>query len=144
MVQAAAVSRREILQIVVSRASFIAKHCAPRSTTMLACNLSPNAAQEIIQADGTLNELVIAYRNSPRDCVLSGPVGQVQLFWESCARYGTKCKLDVPFGFHSEALEPIVDKMIGTCRMVKFFEPKIPLGSNLYGRMIAPGDLSAR
>ncbi|KAL8717978.1 MAG: hypothetical protein Q9225_004837 [Loekoesia sp. 1 TL-2023] len=145
IVQAEAMSLRDVLQIVASRASLMAKYCALRSTTMLACNLSPSAAQDIIQAEGTFKKLAIACRNSPEDCVLSGPIDQIQLFCERCARHGTKWKvLDVPFGFHSEALEPIVEKMIETCRTLEVFEPRIPLGSNLHGRMIAPGDLSAR
>ena len=112
---------------------------------MIACNLSPNAAQDIIYAEGTFNKLVIACRNSPKDCVLSGPTQQVHRFVEQCERRGAKCKvLDVPFGFHSEALEPVMDKLVESCRAVEISEPEIPLGSNLHGRMVAPGDLSIR
>ena len=41
-------------------------------------------------------------------------------------------------------MEPIIEKMVETCRLVEVFEPRIPLGSNLHGRMMGPGDLSAR
>ncbi|KAL9599307.1 MAG: hypothetical protein Q9219_003934 [cf. Caloplaca sp. 3 TL-2023] len=145
LVQVKAISLRNILRMVAARANLMTKHCALGTTGMVACNVSSNSAQQIIDAEEKLNKLVVACHNSPSDSVLSGPNDQIQLFDEHCKRQGIKGKrLDVPFGFHSKTLEPVFDQMLNLCRTVELLEPEIPLGSNLYGKMMGSGDLSAQ
>ena len=110
---------------------------------MLACSLQPSDIETIINSEDRYNSLSIACHNSLRDCVISGRFDQIESFREYCTSNGFKCKvLDVPYGFHSDAMNSIMVPLAQLCSYAKLSSPKIPIGSNYHGRMLQPDDIS--
>ena len=72
---------------------------------------------------------------------IGGPIDQLQEFEQVCALRGVHCtRLDVPFAYHSETMDPVLDGLRESGREVTFATPKIPVLSNVAGAMVQPGD----
>ena len=141
--QAGVISLQDMLRIVAARAALMVHNCLPKVTTMLACSLQPSDIEAVINSEDRYNSLSIACHNSLRDCVISGRLDQIESFREYCTSNGFKCKvLDVPYGFHSDAMDCILTPLAQLCSHAKLSSPKIPIGSNYHGRMLQPDDIS--
>lgn len=144
MVEAGVISLEDALRIVATRASLMTQHCAPLTTGMLACRVSSDDILATIKSEVRMEKLSLACCNSLSDCVVSGPLDQIQALKTHCMTHQWKCKqLDVPFGFHSAAMDPVVEPLNKLCLSIKLFEPRIPIGTNLYGRQLKHEDLSS-
>ena len=89
-------------------------------------------------------DLTVACANSTQDCVVAGPLVQLKAFQEHCSAMGQKTtKLEVPYGFHSAAMEPIVQPLKQLGESVTFSEPTIYFASNVFGRLVTRKDLDA-
>ena len=117
------------------------EHCAFDTSGMVACKLNPPKADALIAGDTHLSSLSVGCRNSEDACVISGILTQLDAFQETCSSLGTKTKrLAVPYGFHSEAMDPIVNQLTELGESVVWSTPSIPVGSNALGRFLVPED----
>ncbi|MGV5039253.1 SDR family NAD(P)-dependent oxidoreductase, partial [Streptomyces sp. NRAIS4] len=81
----------------------------------------------------------IAAVNGPRSVVVSGTEDAVREIAEVFTRQGRKTsRLKVSHAFHSPLMDPMLEEFAGAVRGLVFNEPRIPVVSNLTGRLAEP------
>ena len=135
---------QDMLHLVATRARLMVQYCALDTSSMLACNMSQEEVNDVIAREPqSLDEIVITCRNGLRDCVVGGPVSQVEKFGSLCRTMGRRIKvMDVPFAFHSPAMDPMMSHFGVACRSISLSNPKVPIASNVYGRLFKEEDLT--
>lgn len=131
------------LKLVARRASLMMERCELGQTSMLAVNSNKDTMRNIINANDDFAGLTIACSNSEMDCVIGGNVSQLSLLKRHLAELrGIKSKLlDMPFAFHTPALDPIIAEFTDfAIREVHVWEPKMPVVSNALGRTVLAGE----
>ena len=124
----------DMLRIVTTRAKLMTTKCAPGASGMLACKLSPLEAETILNENSELSDLSVACRNSTNDCVIAGSLDQISRFEQICSNGKAKTKrLEVPYGFHSPAMDPIVRPLEELGRSIQWSPFRIPVVSEVYG-----------
>lgn len=139
---AGVLSVEDAILIIARRAKLVEGLCELGTSGMLSVNDSASKVQSfILTASPPLEGLTIACDNSPQQCVVSGPIDQLDDLAIAIGAAGTKTKkLDVPFGFHSPAMETIRSPLDDFVAKVQLHKPSIPLGLGLNGRMHYPTD----
>ena len=138
---AGALSLEDTLKIVATRAQMIAEECRAGESGMLACKVSPAMVDQILTLEKVTPQLVVACRNSKNDCVVSGPLSQLDHFEQICKTKLIKTRrLDVPYGYHSASVEPIVSRLEVLGHSVRWCIPTIPIASNVLGRLLQSQD----
>ncbi|KAK5653768.1 hypothetical protein OQA88_7925 [Cercophora sp. LCS_1] len=138
-----ALTLEDTLQIVAFRAEMMADNCLPNTSGMLACNLSPEKADVLLSGNPTLSQLTVACRNSTTDCVVAGPLEHINALHQLCRDQKVRAKiLDVPYAFHTSAMDPILESLDVMGQSVKFKTPTIPVLSNVYGRFFEQDDFN--
>ena len=138
-------SLEEVLFVVASRAQLMTTNCQARASGMLACRFSTVEAQELFNRSNHFSGLTVACHNSVKDCVVAGPLDQLKSFQDLAHKADHKTtKLPVPYGFHSAAMDPLIKPLEEIGKTVTFFEPRIPIMSNVYARLICLQDLDYR
>ena len=110
----------------------------------MAINLSAVAIGRILTSSEEFSAITIACYNSPHDHVISGPVTNLQAL-RTYLDVDVRCRsllLPVGFGHHSSAMRPIQDDLTLIARHVTITPPVIPIMSNVYGKVVLPGDAS--
>jgi len=118
--------------------------CAVNSTGMIAVNLGAAAVEDLLRVSPDFAELSISCYNSPLDCVVSGPLGELRVFKEYLDKE-VGCKsliLTVPFGYHSRAMSPLLDDLTAFTRLISLNPPTVPIVSTVLGTLVLPGDES--
>lgn len=116
----------------------MADKCKPQSAGMVACRLSPAAVDQLLaEKPHDFEDITISCFNSPNDSVLAGPPVSLAKLVQHCKAKGIRHKrLDVLYGFHSHAMEPILHDL-GQCgRSIAFSPPCLRVGSSLRGRLL--------
>lgn len=123
------------------------KHCTPRATGMVACRLPREDLTQLLaeHSQHNLEGITVSCFNSPRDAVLAGPLTSLANLIKLCKERGIWNKLlDVPYGFHSPAMDPILDGLaqLGTSSSTVFRAPSSGLlvGSSLLGRLFGASE----
>lgn len=134
----------DALKLVAHRARMMADLCEPSASGMLAVNAPAERVEEILRSRADLAGLAVACQNSTGDCVAAGPLHQIDTLRAHLKEKAlAKCvKLDVPYGYHSVAMDPILSPLTALAATVKISAPKIPTGSNVLGRIIGAGDIT--
>lgn len=131
---AGALSLEDTLRVVSSRAKMMALYCESNASGMLACSMSPDRAGNLISTNPALSELTVACLNGIDECVIGGPLDQISEFQGHCKAWKIKTKvLDVPFAFHTKAMDPILDDLEALGRSIGFATPTVPIISNVFG-----------
>lgn len=135
----------DALKMVANRARMMANLCEPSASGMLAVNAPPENVEEILKSRTDLSGLAIACHNSTADCVVAGVLEQIDILRAHLKENSiAKCvKLDVPYGYHSAAMDPILEPLTALAETVKISAPKIMTGSNVLGRVIGAADINA-
>ena len=108
---------------------------------MLACKMSSSKVDTMIDGDVQFSRLNVACRNSDDACVVAGVLPQLEAFQKLCSSLGIKTKrLDVPYGFHSEAMDPILRPLKELGKSIIWCTPSILVASNALGRFLVPDD----
>ncbi|MBW4625284.1 MAG: acyltransferase domain-containing protein [Brasilonema octagenarum HA4186-MV1] len=82
-------------------------------------------------------KLSVAAINAPARCVVSGPIPVIDDLQNRLTEQGVDCRrLHTSHAFHSQMMDPIIDKYTHQLQKVKFNPPKIPFLSNLTGTWI--------
>lgn len=111
-------------------------NCLANTSGMLACNLAPEKIAGIISESPALTQLTIACFNGPGDCVVGGPLAQLDTFQKDCKARKIRTKLiNAPYAFHTSAMDPVLESLRALGRSVRFGQPVIPVISNVNGRL---------
>ena len=132
----------DALKLVAHRARLMTELCESGTTGMLAVNASAATVRPVIGSLPEFNTLTITCYNSPRDCVIGGPLQSLRAL-HNRLKNQMSCKatlLDVPLAYHSEALDPILGPLTDIAKQVKLSPPTIPIVSNVLGRTVARGE----
>ncbi|TQW02705.1 polyketide synthase [Cordyceps javanica] len=131
---AGVISASDAVFMVGKRAEMLQNACEPNTYCMLAVRASP---QNIVKS-ACGKPYTIACINSPGDTVLSGTVSEMDDIALTLEAAGFRCiKLKVPYAFHSEQTDPILDEFEAICRSgVVFHEPKLPIISPLLCKVV--------
>ena len=110
---------------------------------MLSIRLGEQEIRAIIETT-SYSEISVACVNSDRGSVVSGPLSQLHDLSRKLAASRTKAVLlDVPFGYHSPAMDPVLGDLTLLARTVPLCPPKVPVGSTVLGRVVHAGDTRA-
>ncbi|SJL07151.1 uncharacterized protein ARMOST_10494 [Armillaria ostoyae] len=142
---AGVLSLESALTLVAHRVRIMMHTCELDTTGMIAINLGSGAATNILSSSPDFSGISIACYNSATDCVASGPIGQLDALKAHLDK-AVHCKsvrLKVPFGYHSSAMQPLLEEFGALAKRVTVHAPKIPVISNPLGRVIREGDKSA-
>lgn len=139
-----AISLSDALSLVAFRARLMAQECEMGRTGMLACNFSVSDFESLLKSTrGVRASLEVACVNGTTDVVISGSVEDLEWLAARLEHDGRRYKnLDVPLGFHSAALDPILEALRQFCTNINFYPPKFPVGSCHYGRQLQFEDLT--
>ena len=111
---------------------------------MLWCRLPATEVERLISNSDGFSGLTTACHNSPEDCVIAGSLNQIEAFRSHCSTAGIAAgKVEVPYAFHSPFMDPAVKPMQELGFSVQFLEPKIPIFSSVFGRLMTLKDLNA-
>ncbi|OIW26903.1 ketoacyl-synt-domain-containing protein [Coniochaeta ligniaria NRRL 30616] len=87
----------DTFRVVTFRAKMMSDNCPANTSGMVACNLAPGEVQEVISKNATLADLTTACLNGPADCVVGGPLAQLDTFQKDCKARKVRTRLlDVP------------------------------------------------
>lgn len=142
LVIAGVISVQGALTIIANRVRFMISKCVVESTGMIAVNASEEVVIEAINSSPDFSGLSIACYNSATDCVISGPIPQIKAF-KVHLDAEVHCKnvlLSVPFGYHSSAMEPLLQDLTAVASKITIKAPIIPIISNVFGDVVIPGD----
>lgn len=142
LVIAGVLDLKSALFIVASRVRLMVQKCASDTTGMMAVNLGPNEIVKALGSSPSSANLSISCFNSPTDCVVGGPLQELQAF-KAYLDAEVRCKnvvLAVPYGYHTDAMLPLSADLTAVAETVKLHPPKLPIVSNVTGSIIYPGD----
>ncbi|KIJ60216.1 polyketide synthase [Hydnomerulius pinastri MD-312] len=145
MVTADVLSIETALSIVAKRARLMAQACPFGQTGMLSISLSSSQTQAILDVGSGFPRVTIACMNTESSCVVSGPLDELRKL-AAYLSVAHRCKtvvLDVPLGFHSAVMDPILGRLRDHVASLPINAPSIPIASNVLGVVISAGDGSA-
>ncbi|KAL8787344.1 MAG: hypothetical protein Q9195_007803 [Heterodermia aff. obscurata] len=123
----------DTIYLVGKRAQLLEAACPRGTHAMLAVSAS---AQSVTQLHGSDN-IEVACINGPNDTVLSGPLTEAEKGYRNLQAHGVKCKLlEMPYGFHSSQIEPMLEPFSKVAQGVAFNAPNIPIISPVLGTVI--------
>ena len=139
---AGVLSLADALFLVATRAQLMVQRCTLNASAMLAVHLSPEDATAALEGANLGDALEVACLNSPVDTVLAGPAASVKAAHDHLkAQRGVKCVLvDVPYAFHSAAVEPVMEAYGAAAAKVVFRSPHTDVLSNVHGRVVRAGE----
>ncbi|OAA78694.1 conidial yellow pigment biosynthesis polyketide synthase [Akanthomyces lecanii RCEF 1005] len=122
---AGVLSASDTIYLVGTRANLLAQRCTMHTHAMLAVQ-APVAS--IVQALGS--EEMVTCINSPSETVLGGPVYDISVAAQKLGDLGLKCvKLRIPYAFHTDQVNPILDELEISAQSVKFCMEEVFLQS---------------
>ncbi|KZP21464.1 putative polyketide synthase [Athelia psychrophila] len=139
LVTAGVLALQDALRLVARRVQLMLEKCSPQASGMLAIKLP---AASVARSD-MLEDLSIACYNSGEQCVVSGAIDKLKILKARLDGGGYKSViLDVPFGYHSSAMHPLLGDLKKAAERVCFSAPHIPVASNVLGKVVFAGDAS--
>jgi phthiocerol/phenolphthiocerol synthesis type-I polyketide synthase E len=105
---------------------------------MLALGCTEARALELLAETGAA--LVIAAVNTPRSCVVSGPVAAIEAFEAAIGDTVFAKRLRTRRAFHSALIEPALQPLAEELGRVAVGRPAAPLASNASGRLVEAGE----
>lgn len=148
LVTAEALQLDDALIFVATRARLMTEKCPPKTSGMLACRLPAAEINKVLAQDGAFRSLSVACENSTQDSVVSGPLNALEQFSKQCKEGGTKNKLlQVSYGFHSSAMDPILDDLSDHTSSIQPCprdEDAIIVGLSSYGKLLQPKEEVSR
>lgn len=126
----------DALYLVGTRAIMITNALTAHEYSMLAASQDVDAMRAVLR-DGDYRSCEIACLNAPEMMVVSGPIRELETLQSQLRADGGRCTLlSVPFGFHSQQLDPILDRYETAAQGVTFSAPRIPVVSTLLGSLV--------
>ncbi|KAI1324240.1 hypothetical protein F5Y16DRAFT_412155 [Xylariaceae sp. FL0255] len=134
---------KDALLLVAKRGQLIGTKCVPGKSGMLSCRSTAVNINSILgQNDPQFAGLGIACHNGQEDVVIAGPAESIAHFAAYASSNGIKAKqLEVPYGFHSSSMDPILEDLKSHTATITLRHPTITIGSSLQGRLLGPEDM---
>ena len=132
----------DTLFLVGSRAQLMESRLSPDEYSMLAIGSDSESTRKLLEASGSSAETDIACLNAPQMTVVSGPMKDVQALKSKIEEGGSSraTMLRVPYGFHSQHVEPVLEDFKAMASGVEFKAPTVPLASTLLGEIVEVGN----
>lgn len=137
---AGVLSVSDALLLVGKRAVLMEKHLQPNTHAMIVANMTEQ------QLEGCFSELnvdscQVACANAPSITVASGKADDIERVKAQVDKEGKKTTLlRVPYGFHSDQVDPILEDFQQVCRGTTFLKPDIPFASTVSGNIETEAD----
>ncbi|KAI1372052.1 hypothetical protein F4677DRAFT_278704 [Hypoxylon crocopeplum] len=140
MAIAGTLDMKDALLLVAKRAELIGTKCVPGMSGMVSCRSTADAITALLsQGDQKFPGITMACLNSREDIVVAGPVEPLTRFVDHCTANGIKSRqLQVPYGFHSAAMDPILEELESCSSSITRQNPVAIVGSSLRGRLLDP------
>jgi malonyl CoA-acyl carrier protein transacylase/acyl carrier protein len=129
--------------LVARRAQLLATECELVTTSMLAVNMPAAKVQMLVRDESAkLTGLEISCDNSPTDCVVGGPIQQLNdLKGFLAEHHAAKSKfLQVPMAYHTQAVDPMLAGLLQFARRLTLSKPRLPVISTVLGRLVQSGE----
>lgn len=132
---AGVLSASDAIYLVGKRAELLVERCTAGSHAMLA--VQESAAILAQNLDGSMN-VSVACLNGSRETVLGGTAEDISKVSQHLSNAGFKStQLKVPFAFHSDQVDPILDDFEKLASTVRFSKERVPVISSLQGRVLS-------
>ena len=142
---AGVVSIDQIMRFTALRARAVTRYCRPNYSGMTSCTMASSRASLMLERMDFVPHLSIACKNGKKHCVIAGPRDQLTMFERICVQEGIHFKrLNVPYGFHSAAMDPIMHELDELTASLTWSRPQIPLISCVTGDFFRLDDSSAK
>lgn len=126
----------DTIYLVSKRSSILQERCSPGTHAMLVVKSSAEHLKHQINAE-RLSSCEVSCRNSPSQTVASGTVQDLEYLKNHLESTGVSTRLlQVPHGFHSAQVEPILGDFEASARGIHFALPKIPIVSTLTATVV--------
>jgi acyl transferase domain-containing protein/NADPH:quinone reductase-like Zn-dependent oxidoreductase/acyl carrier protein len=136
---AGVLSLDDAIRLVAARGALM--DALPRTGSMVALRASETQASELLRPFQTT--VAIAAINGPGDIVVSGRREDVNAVIKEAARQGIKTQpLKVSHAFHSPEMDAVLQDFDAVARKAAFGVARIPIVSNVTGRLSSSSDLS--
>ncbi|KAH9855579.1 hypothetical protein C2E23DRAFT_724085 [Lenzites betulinus] len=138
---AGVISLDDALLVVSTRADLLAAKCTPSKTGMTSVR---GAVSEFSPSLSAFSHLEVCCYNSEGSFVIGGDLDELSGFEELCAaRQVRYTRLDVPYAYHSAAMDPVLADLEDLSRRVSMHPPTLPFVSTVTGALVRPGDTDA-
>lgn len=137
---AGVLSVSDTLLLVGTRAALMEKHLQPDTHAMVVTSMTEGQLEECF-SELKVDSCQVACVNGPSITVASGKVDDIERVKAQVTTKGAKATLlRVPYGFHSEQVEPILGEFRQISRRTNFLKPEIPIASTLSGKIEREAD----
>lgn len=134
---AGVLSESDLLFLVGKRALLIQDKVTTGEYAMLSVAAIIDEVQKCLVAGGYGSFCQVACYNAPESIVLSGRVGKLRELDEMLRAQGIRAKLlEVPYGFHSAQIDPILEEYEKIAQAAVFSAPSIPVVSTLTAEVV--------
>jgi acyl transferase domain-containing protein/SAM-dependent methyltransferase/acyl carrier protein len=132
---AGAFSLEDGLRLVAERGRMI--QSLPAGGVMATVFADLTQVMKVVEAQG--GSVSVAAVNGPNNTVLSGPQAEISVVLAALEAEGMEHQyLTASHAFHSDLLEPVLDRFERAASEVAYMPPQIDLVSNLTGRLVGP------
>ncbi|KAL4965635.1 non-reducing polyketide synthase nscA [Aspergillus stella-maris] len=136
LVVAGVLSVADAIFLAGRRAQLIEKFCTSGSHVMLSVRASASNIKELL---GNAR-YEISCQNTLTDTVIGGTKSDIEAARQKLESKSIKCvPVDVPYAFHTEQVEPILDSLARVAETVHFQAPSIPILSPLLRSTVFDG-----
>ncbi|KAH9896595.1 ketoacyl-synt-domain-containing protein [Cubamyces lactineus] len=133
----------DALRVVSKRAEVMHAKCKPHTTCMTSIRVAVEDFEPLLGRQ-PFSHLEVCCYNSEMNFVVGGELTELQAFEGLCTDRGVRCtRLDVPYAYHSAAMDPILADLEDLFQDVHISPPTIPVLSNVTGAFLRRGDASA-
>ncbi|MCJ1403878.1 hypothetical protein MMC11_007101 [Xylographa trunciseda] len=133
---AGVLSVSDTLHLVGQRALLIERKLTPGTFAMLAVRVDVTRVRGLLQ-NPKWRSCEVACINTPSTTVVSGTLSEIKSLQQHLEAEGTRTTLlNIPYGFHSKQIEPILSKFEDIAKGVLFLNPIIPIASTLTGTIV--------
>lgn len=132
---AGVLSASDAIYLVGKRAELLVERCTAGSHAMLAVQESEKIITQSLDATMNVN---VSCLNGSRETVLGGTTEEILKVETHLRSLGFKCtQLKVPFAFHSDQVDPILDDFEKLASSVRFSKERVPVISSLLGQVLS-------
>lgn len=137
---AGVLSVSDTLLLVGKRAALMEKHLQPNTHAMVVTSMTEQQLESCF-SELNVDSCQVACANTPSITVASGKANDIERVKAEVVKNGGKTTLlRVPYGFHSDQVEPILDEFRKICKGTTFQNPDIPIASTLSGKIETEAD----
>lgn len=137
---AGVLSVSDTLLLVGKRAALMERHLQPNTHAMVVTSMTEQQLETCF-SELKVDSCQVACANAPSITVASGKADEIERVKARAEEKGAKATLlRVPYGFHSDQVEPILEEFQQICKGTTFLKPQIPFASTLSGKIETEAD----